>query len=284
VTLPQFTGDRDRVISSALHAEEVGLDSIWLFDHLWPLSGGKERPILEQWSTLAYVVAATERITVGTLVTRSSLRRPVLLAKMAATVAAIAPGRLVLTLGSGDSMSRAENDGFGMPYYAGDDRTRQLASTASLVRGFLKGEPLTSVDDFVSIEDLPPSPVVGTRPRVWVAGNSKAVREAARRTADGWNSWGKDAAWFAERAGEFEADGFELTWGGIGVLDTDDARRRTAVGTDLPERHVSGPPERFAETLQGLADAGAGHLIVTFPKASPETYEALATRVRPMLR
>jgi alkanesulfonate monooxygenase SsuD/methylene tetrahydromethanopterin reductase-like flavin-dependent oxidoreductase (luciferase family) len=283
VTLPQFTSDPDRVIAAARHAEEVSLDSIWLFDHLWPLSGGKERPIFEQWSTLAYVAAATERITIGTLVSRSTLRHPVLLAKMAATVATIAPGRLVLTLGSGDSLSRDENQAFGIPYLVGDDRTRQLASTVSLVRDYMKGEPLTAVDEYASIEALTPSPSVEVPPRVWMAGNSKLVRDAARRTADGWNAWGKDAAWFGRCAREFDLDGFEMTWAGIGSLDTDDARGRTTPGTDLPERHVWGPPEPFASTLRDLADAGADHLIVTFPQASPETFEALATTVLPLL-
>jgi alkanesulfonate monooxygenase SsuD/methylene tetrahydromethanopterin reductase-like flavin-dependent oxidoreductase (luciferase family) len=283
VSLPQFTADPDRVIGSALRAEAVGLDSVWLFDHLWPLSGGKERPIFEQWSTLAYVAAATERITVGTMATRSSLRHPALLAKMAATVATIAPGRFVLTLGSGDSLSRAENQAFGIPYFAGDDRIRQLTSTVSILRAFMKGQPITAVDEFASIEALPSSPPVASPPRLWVAGNSRAVRDAARRTADGWNAWGKDAAWFRERARGFDRDGFELTWGGVGVLDTDGVRGPAALDTDLPERHVWGPAERFASTLRDLVDAGAGHLVVTFPKATPETFEALATTVRPLL-
>lgn len=283
VTLPQFTADAARVIDSAVHAEEVGLDSVWLFDHMWPLSGGKERPVLEQWSTLSYVAAATKRITVGTLVTRSSLRHPVLLAKMAATVATIAPGRLVLTLGSGDSLSRAENQAFGIPYFAGDDRTRQLASTASMLRAFMSGRSVTAVDDFAAVDALPPSPAVEVPPRIWIGGNSEAARAAAAATADGWNSWGTDAAWFGERAPELEAAGLELSWGGIGVLDTGDARGRVALGTDLPERHVWGPPERFASTLRDVAAAGAGHLIVTFPTASAEIFEALASEVRPLL-
>lgn len=283
VTLPQFTADPARVVESAVRAEEVGLDSVWLFDHLWPLSGGKDRPILEQWSTLAYVAAATKRITVGTLVTRSSVRHPALLAKMVATVATIAPGRLVLTLGSGDSLSRAENEAFGIPYFEGDDRTRQLASTVSLLRAFLRGETVTAVDDFIAVEALPASPQVEAPPRIWMGGNSDAVRAAAVATADGWNSWGTEAAWFRERARPLAAAGLELAWGGIGVLDTDDARGGSVVGTDLPQRHVWGPPERFASMLQEVAAAGAGHLIVTFPKASAETFEALATEVRPLL-
>ena len=87
VTLPQFTAEPAQVVDAALRAESLGLDSSWVFDHLWPLSGGKERPALEAWTTLAYLAAATSRIDLGTLVTRSTLRQPAVLAKMAATVA-----------------------------------------------------------------------------------------------------------------------------------------------------------------------------------------------------
>lgn len=282
VTLPQFTDDPDRVVEAAVRAEGAGLDSIWLFDHLWPLSGGKERPILEQWSTLAYLARTTTRITIGTLVTRSTMRHPAVLAKMVATVGEVAPGRLIVTVGSGDSLNRAENDAFGLPYYAGDERTAQLASTVSMLRAFLSGERVSILDDFMALEDLPPSPRPSERPPVWLAGNGRTSVEAAAAHADGWNAWGKDAAWLRERARWLEGTGTTVTWGGIGRLEAEGSGASTS-GTASPERHVSGPPERFAESLRGLAQAGAEHLVVTLPKATPETFEALATEVRPLL-
>jgi alkanesulfonate monooxygenase SsuD/methylene tetrahydromethanopterin reductase-like flavin-dependent oxidoreductase (luciferase family) len=126
VTLPQFTGDPSKLLDGARRAEDAGLDSVWLFDHLWPLTGGKSRSMFECWTSLAYIAAVTKRVTVGTLVSRSSMRHPVLLAKMAATVHAIAPGRLVVGIGSGDEASRPENDSVGLPYYPGRERTDQL--------------------------------------------------------------------------------------------------------------------------------------------------------------
>ena len=60
VTLPQFTDDAKRFISGVRDAEAMGFESVWLFDHLWPLGGKRERPILECWTALAYVAAATD--------------------------------------------------------------------------------------------------------------------------------------------------------------------------------------------------------------------------------
>jgi alkanesulfonate monooxygenase SsuD/methylene tetrahydromethanopterin reductase-like flavin-dependent oxidoreductase (luciferase family) len=106
VTLPQFTGDAELFLDGARRAEHLGLDSVWVFDHLWPL-GAKRRPILEGWTALASVASATERIGIGTMVTRSSLRNPAVLAAMAATVGALAPGRLTVGLGCGVRSCRA---------------------------------------------------------------------------------------------------------------------------------------------------------------------------------
>ncbi|HVM34984.1 MAG TPA: LLM class flavin-dependent oxidoreductase [Actinomycetota bacterium] len=258
-TLPQFTDDPEKVLDAARRAERAGLDSLWLFDHLWPLSGGKSRPILECWSTLAWVAAQTQDITIGTLVTRSSLRNPHLLAHMAATVAQVAPGRLVVGIGSGDARSRPENLAFGIPYWAGEERHAQLVATVETVRSRVAG-----------------------RARVWVAGHAEALRLVAGRIADGWNGWDRSPEAFAREAAL--VDGCEVTWGGLAILgrDDDDAERR--VGTRNPSHFVIGGPGTIAAHLARLAQAGAGHLVMTFPDAgAPGPYEMLGGEVKPRL-
>jgi alkanesulfonate monooxygenase SsuD/methylene tetrahydromethanopterin reductase-like flavin-dependent oxidoreductase (luciferase family) len=245
VTLPQFTGDRERFLDGAQRAEASGLDSVWVFDHLWPLSGNKDRPVLEAWTSLAWVAQATSAVKVGTLVTRSSLRNPMVLAHMARTVARIAPGRVILGIGSGDHHSRAENEGFGIPYWAGDDRVEQLDATVGLLREELAGS--------------------GTE--IWVAGRSDDALALAARHADAWNGWGgtpegyaRDAASVTDYAGDRDV---ELTWGGV-IKDQ--------------------PPEETVAHLSGFLAAGARHLVCTIPEAwRPGTYEVLAREVRPAL-
>ncbi|MEA2486419.1 MAG: hypothetical protein QOF16_73, partial [Actinomycetota bacterium] len=150
VTLPQFGSDPDVFVDGARRAESLGLDSAWVFDHLWPLSGGKERPIFEAWTAMSYLASTTRKIGLGTLVTRSSLRHPVLLAKAIATTATIAPGRVTVGIGSGDDLSRAENEAFGAPHWDADQRTAQLISTCQVVRSFLTADAVTQDDRFVS--------------------------------------------------------------------------------------------------------------------------------------
>jgi alkanesulfonate monooxygenase SsuD/methylene tetrahydromethanopterin reductase-like flavin-dependent oxidoreductase (luciferase family) len=265
ITLPQFTEDRDRFLAIARRAEESGIDSLWLFDHLWPLTG-KERPILECWTSLAYVAAATERITVGTLVTRSSLRHPALLAKMAATVGEIAPGRVVLTIGSGDELSRPENEAFDIPYWVADDRVDQLRSTVEIVVAYLNQDDVTVRDDFVDVKRLPTSPRPEP-PQVWVAGRAGDTLEVAAMLADGWNGWGETPERFAQDANIVAGMAGEreplLTWAGLVMLEESDAAARERLKGRDPGDRIVGGPETVAAGLQAFQEAGAMHLICT---------------------
>ena len=287
VTLPQFTDDPQRVLEGARRAEELGLDSIWLFDHLWPLSGGKERPIFECWTTLAFLAAETESIGLGTLVTRSSLRHPALLAKMAATVAAIAPGRVTVGIGSGDHLSKEENESFGIAYFAGDERVDQFEETVTVLKRSFEEDEVSFAGDFVDLKELPLSPVPPSPPDVWVAGRSGDATELAGRIADGWNGWGGDPARFTQDAQEVldAAAGrpVELTWGGLVRLDSGSS---AALGSASPggDSAISGAPDEVAKGLRGFVDAGATHLVVTLAGGwKVEDLVRLAEEIRPQI-
>jgi alkanesulfonate monooxygenase SsuD/methylene tetrahydromethanopterin reductase-like flavin-dependent oxidoreductase (luciferase family) len=268
VTLPQFTQDAARFREAALEAEELGFDSVWVFDHMWPLTGGRERPALEAWSCMGWLAAATERITIGTSVTRSSLRHPAVLAHMAACVADIAPGRLVMGIGSGDDKSRAENEAFGIDYWAEEERVDQLRSTVELVLAYLSGKQVTKEDDFVTVRDLPARPPA-ERPAIWVAGRADATLEVAAHLADGWNAWGGTPSDFAVDAGSVleMAAGRDilLTWSGL-----------VPQGTD---------PVELRDRLLGYVEAGARHLILTFEgRLTRQRLQSVASEVLPALR
>lgn len=286
--MPHFTDDRERFIAGATRAEDLGLDSIWVFDHLWPLSGGKDRPIIECWTAMGWLAEATSSIGIGTLVTRSSLRHPALLAKMAATVGAIAPGRVTVTIGSGDEMSRDENEAFGITYFAEDDRVAQLVSSVRCIKRCLDEDAVSMDDAYVTLQDFPPSPRPEPQPAVWVGGRSDDVLELAGTTADGWNGWGGDPQRFAEDAATvLETAGdrdVELSWAGLVMLGRDDDEAATKMGERDRSGWVVGGPETVAERLQGFVDAGARHLVVTLPDPWRDgLFELLVEEVRPRL-
>ena len=287
VTLPQFTDDTERLLSGALAAEELGLDSMWLFDHMWPLGGPRERPIFESWSTLAYLAARTERIKIGTLVTRSSLRHPAIVAKMAATIESVAPGRLIVALGSGDELSRAENEAFGIPYFDGDDRIPEMESAVRAVRACLHESVAEVTTPYHQLDGLPTSPNPASPPPLWVGGRSRAVRVLAAELCEGWNSWSSSPEVFAREARMVRSSAggrpIELTWGGQVILAESDEQAREMLGERRESEFLIGSPETLARSFNALIEAGADHLIAAFPYAGRVSYELFAGPLRGLL-
>jgi alkanesulfonate monooxygenase SsuD/methylene tetrahydromethanopterin reductase-like flavin-dependent oxidoreductase (luciferase family) len=128
ITLPTFRDDAG-ALDGARRAETLGLDGVFVFDHIWPL-GRPDRPALSAFPVLGAVAAVTERVFLGPLVARVGLVPDEVLVSELRSLNAMAPGRLIAGLGTGDRRSAVENISYGIPPAAAHERRVALRKSA----------------------------------------------------------------------------------------------------------------------------------------------------------
>ncbi len=292
VVLPLFSGDPAKVVAAAVEAEALGFDGVFAFDHFFPPGGSPDRPSLEAFATLGAVAAATERVRIGTLVARASLRPVGFLAKSAAWLDAASGGRLILGIGTGDPIDRPEHEAYGIPMLDKAERRVHLEETVAALKALFGGRAYPGgrmVPELLG--PLRPPPARPGGPPVWIGGQADPVIRLAARGADGWNGWGLEPDAFGRRVemlrGEAAAREVEATWAGIALVGADAAElevlveRRRAGGLD--DEAWTGTADELVRLMVALEAAGATWTIMIL--AGPADRRSLvADRVLPALR
>ena len=136
VLLPTFEVGASNALATAGEAAAAGLDGVFAYDHLWPM-GSPQRPSLAPFALLASVARAHEGLTVGPLVARIGLVGTTHLVQQFMTLHALAPGRVIAALGTGDKLSAPENEAYGLPELSADERRSMMADTARALAPFM---------------------------------------------------------------------------------------------------------------------------------------------------
>jgi len=207
-------------------AESAGVDSIWTWDHFFPLYGDPGAAHFEGWTLLTAMAADTERARLGMLVTCNSYRNPELLADMARTTDHISGGRMYLGIGAG--WFERDYTEYGYEFGTAIGRLRKL------------GDDLPKLK--ARLAQLNPAPI-GDLPILVGGSGEKVTLRLTAQHADAWNSFGPPET-FAHKNS---------------VLDNWCAE----IGRDPSEieRTVAISPEDVGK-LDAFLDAGATHLIV----------------------
>ncbi|GAA2681863.1 TIGR03619 family F420-dependent LLM class oxidoreductase [Streptomyces lunalinharesii] len=251
VVLPSEAGTMPapELVRLAREAEELGYAGVWLPDHLLP-PGPYGRPpegyggVYEALTTLAFLAAATERLTLGTSVLIAPLREPLLLARQSATLARLSGGRFVLGVGVGWQPYEfaAAGVGFG-DRGARTDRTLRLVRHLHTGAGGPYDDGQVAFDGRAVFAPVPREPVP-----FLIGGNSDAALRRAAEFGGHWQGVGLTPGQFAERAAELArraaSRGTRVTAG-------------TRIGWDGPDRTVADVAAEVADwEAAGAADLG----------------------------
>jgi alkanesulfonate monooxygenase SsuD/methylene tetrahydromethanopterin reductase-like flavin-dependent oxidoreductase (luciferase family) len=286
---------------AGINADRLGYDSIWTWDHLYPIVGSHEGPILEGWLTLAAWAERTEHARIGLMVGANTFRNPALVAKMATTLDHISGGRAVL--GIGGAWFETEHRAYGLEFGGSPgERLRWLEEAVKIMRGMLHDET-PSGDRFYATHAVrnDPQPLQSTLPILIGGGGEKRTLRIVARYADACNVGGgfenvrrKDEILrrHCEEVGRDESE-IERTAGvGMCVIRDDPAEAKRVAdaifagnGNAEPwKNQLVGTAEQVAEVMRPFLGIGFRHFIVGFPAPyDAESMERLVREVKPEL-
>jgi alkanesulfonate monooxygenase SsuD/methylene tetrahydromethanopterin reductase-like flavin-dependent oxidoreductase (luciferase family) len=187
VYVPQMGFAYQDVLHRALRCEQLGIGSVWLYDHLY----GPARPdvsSLEAWTLATALLSRTERLRVGHMVLCNQFRHPALLAKMATTLDQISAGRLQLGIGSGSIED--EHIRIGLPWGSVRERSERLGESLEILTQAFAGNAVDFAGEHYTVRKMPinPGPVQRPRPPIVVGGGGeKYTLPLVARYADIWN-------------------------------------------------------------------------------------------------
>ena len=283
-------------------AEELGYDSIWVYDHFHNVPSPAHETVFECWTTMAAISQRTTRVRLGQMVGCMSYRNPGLLAKITANIDVISAGRLDWGIGAG--WYEGEYTAYGYDYPTNADRIRMLKETVEIVK-LMWSEPDATYDGtFFSVAgaQCDPKPVQQPHPPIWIGGGGEQLTlRVVARLATHSNFGGKPEEW-AQKASVLarhcrevgrDYDTITKTWSPELFIREDESEiveggTRSFWGEPFEswrDGNLVGTPEQICEKLRHYESLGCGGVVPWISDLpGTETLRLFAEQVMPEFR
>ena len=178
----------DRILAVVQHAEEAGLDSIWVTDHVIvprDVDVIYREQMLDPMAVLPWLAGVTERIALGTSVVILPYRSPLPLAKLLASVDVLSGGRLIV--GAAIGWMEGEFAALGVPFKERVSRSEEALELMRTVWTNDRPEIETKRHHLSGLQ-VSPMPLQKPRPPIWIGGGSEGAFRRVARLGDGWHA------------------------------------------------------------------------------------------------
>ena len=270
-------------------AESIGLDSIWVGDHLlYRDDGFPPRGPWEAWSLLAALAAVTDRVELGPLVASTSFHAPAMIAKKAATIDEISGGRLILGLGAG--WNRPDYEAFGFPY---DHRVSRFEEAFAIIRQLLTTGQADVRGTYYAVErsELRPRGPRPEGPPLMVGSIGERMLGITLPHVASWNAW---FTWFGNTVDGYRGlrDQVDAACRAVG-RDPSSLERTVALFVGFPGAQgrqlgdltrpdveaIPGQPASLVPALQAFAAEGIAHVQLVLDPITEASIAALQPTV-----
>ncbi|BBZ77519.1 LLM class F420-dependent oxidoreductase [Mycolicibacterium anyangense] len=283
------------VVAQAREAEEAGFDSVFLMDHFYQLPGlgAPEEPMLEAYTALGALAAATQNVQLGTLVTGNTYRNPTLLAKAITTLDVISQGRAILGIGTG--WFELEHDSLGYEFGTFTDRFKKLDEALEIILPMLRGERVSVDGAYYKTQEAFANPRFREHIPLMIGGSGekKTIPLAARyfdhlNIIAGFDELARKVGVVRDRCEDIGRDPATLETSVLAIAIIDENVTPDFIPEEFRQQAVYGGPEQIADQVKTkILDAGVDGVILS-PVTSIDGYHpgrvtAVAEALKPAL-
>ena len=298
VNIPTASEKWNAAVRIAQRAEELGFDSIWVYDHFHNVPRPAHEAVFECWTVMAAISQLTSKIRLGQMVGCNLYRPPALLAKITSTLDVISGGRVDWGIGAG--WYENECRGYGYPFPVPKERIAMLRESVEIVKSMWSQEETTYDGKYYQLvrANCDPKPLQSPRPPIWIGGGGEQLTLRVVAQHADHSNFGGSADEFARKIeilkGHCAAVGRDsdeigkTTSGEILIRDTEKELREFQIASGRGDNFEAwqasnfvGTPEQVADRVQQFIEIGSTGFIpwcVDYPDT--HTLDAFAKIMR----